>query len=189
MRTESKVWVLVVFFVALFGFGMYSAFRPESYPLHFIRGEVRPLAQNVIIGPYPEKTEWKRLRNRMDIDVLVSLMDPSSKIEGGFVENEKAMAERYGMVFMNFPMDFVKLSDKSNIEQARRLVRYIQTSGGNRKFYVHCYLGRHRVKIFADAFSKAAGPAQREASAAKAGPRGPEAGLGTGADKSNKASH
>ncbi len=165
MRTESKVWVLAIFFAALFGFGVYSAFRPESYPLHFIRGEVRPLADNVIIGPYPEKTEWKRLRNRMDIDVLVSLMDPSSKIEGRFVENEKAMAARYGMEFMNFPMDFMNLSDKSNLEQARRLAKYILSSGGKRKFYVHCYLGRHRVKIFAKAFSRAEGPARNQGKA------------------------
>ncbi len=173
MRTESKVWVLVTFFVALFAFGMYSAFRPESYPLHFIRGEVRPVAENVIIGPYPEKTEWRRLRDRMDIDVLVSLMDPSSRIEGRFVEKEKAMAAKYGMEFMNFPMDFMKLSDKSNIDQAGRLVKYLLSSGGGRKFYVHCYLGRHRVKIFADAYRKAAGPPPGSAAVASAGKGAP----------------
>ncbi len=165
MRTEKKVQLLVLFFVVLFGFGLYSAFRPESYPLKFIRGEVRPLAENVIIGPYPAKTEWQRLRDRMDIDVLVSLMDPDSKVEGGFVEKEKAMAEKYGMEFLNYPMDFMNLSDESNIEQARRLAGYLLKSGADRKFYVHCYLGRHRVKIFADVFRQMAGPEMEKAGA------------------------
>ncbi len=157
MRTENKVRVLVALFVVLFGFGLYSAFRPESYPLKFIRGDVRRIGEDVIIGPYPGKGEWRRLKNNMGVDVLVSLMDPASKIEGGFVKEEKAMAAKYGMEFMNYPMDFMRLSDNSNIVQARRLTKYILKSGGKRKFYVHCYLGRHRVKIFSDIFTAHAG--------------------------------
>ncbi len=157
MRTEGKVWILMALFIALFGFGLYSAFRPESYPLKFVRGEVRPISKNVVIGPYPDKREWKKLKNHVGVQVLVSLMDPDSRIEGGFVEKERAMARKYGMEFKNFPMDFMHLSDDSNKEQARRLAAYILKTGKDKKFYVHCYLGRHRVKIFADAFKEMAG--------------------------------
>jgi len=153
MRTESKLSILTFIFLVLFALGIYSAFRPESYPLKFIRGSVRPIAVNVLIGPYPEPKEWERLKEDMGIDVLVSLMDPASKIEGGFVEKEKAFAAKYGMEFKNFPMDFLHLSDKGNEEQAVLLTNHILKSGGQ-KFYVHCYLGRHRVQVFADAFKK-----------------------------------
>jgi len=153
MRTESKIWILTLFFVGLFAFGLYSAFKPESYPLKFIRGDVRLISENVIIGPYPEKKEWRKLKEDMGVDVLVSLMDPNSRIEGGFVEQEKAMARKYGMEFKNFPMDFLRLSDKGNKVQAILATEYILKSG-DKKFYVHCYLGRHRVKIFAAAFLK-----------------------------------
>jgi len=153
MRTESKVWILTIFFLALFGFGLYSAFKPESYPLKFIRGDVRLVSSNVIIGPYPGKREWKRLRDDMGVDVLVSLMDPASIVEGGFVKKEKAFAKKYGMEFKNYPMDFLHLSDKGNIDQARLLTEYLLKSG-DKKFYVHCYLGRHRVKVFADIYKK-----------------------------------
>ncbi len=156
MRTESKIWIITVFFVGLFAFGLYSAFRPESYPLKFIRGDVRLVAENVIIGPYPEKREWRRLREDMGVDVLVSLMDPASVVEGGFVKKEKEFAARYGMEFRNFPMDFMHLSDKSNKEQAKLLTKYILKSG-EKKFYVHCYLGRHRVQVFADTFKEKTG--------------------------------
>jgi len=153
MRTESKIWIITLFFIGLFAFGLYSAFRPESYPLKFIRGDVRLIAKNVIIGPYPEKKEWRRLKEDMGVDVLVSLMDPASKVEGGFVKKEKAMASMYGMEFKNFPMDFLRLSDKGNVVQAKLLTKYILKTG-KKKFYVHCYLGRHRVKVFAGIFKK-----------------------------------
>jgi len=65
MRTESKVSILTLFFIGLFALGIYTAFRPESYPLKFIRGDVRPVAENVIIGPYPEAREWKKLKEDM----------------------------------------------------------------------------------------------------------------------------
>ncbi len=152
MRTEHKVWILTLFFAGLFAFGLYSAFKPESYPLKFIRGDVRPISENVIIGPYPEKKEWLKLRNDIGVDVLVSLMDPNSVVEGRFVKAEKAMAEKYGMEFLNFPMDFLHLSNDSNKAAAAKLSEYILNSGGDKLFYVHCYLGRHRVKVFGEAF-------------------------------------
>ena len=167
MRTESKVWVITAFFLAVFGLGLYSAFRPESYPLRFIRGEVRPIADNVLIGPYPGSHEWKRLRDRMGVDVMVSLMDPSSRVEGGFVREERAMARKYGMEFMNYPMDFMRLSDRATRETAERLARYIIRSGGNRRFYVHCYLGRHRVRVFSEAFARARAAAREPAGGRK----------------------
>lgn len=153
MRTESKIWIITLFFIGLFAFGLYSAFKPASYPLKFIRGDVRLISDNVIIGPYPEDKEWRKLKEDMGVDVLVSLMDPNSRIEGGFVKKEKAMAKKYGMEFKNFPMDFLRLSDKGNKVQAILATEYVLKSG-NKKFYVHCYLGRHRVKIFAAAFRK-----------------------------------
>ncbi|MFQ5480621.1 MAG: hypothetical protein ACE5DW_05025 [Thermodesulfobacteriota bacterium] len=152
MRTEHKVWILTIFFAGLFALGLYSAFKPESYPLKFIRGEVRPISENVIIGPYPEKKEWRRLGEDIGVDVIVSLMDPASVVEGGFVKTEKAMAHKYGMEFKNFPMDFLHLSDESNKVAAAALARYILKSKGKKLFYVHCYLGRHRVEVFGDAY-------------------------------------
>ncbi len=153
MRTESKVWILVISFVALFAFGLYSAFRPESYPLKFIRGEVRPLSENLIVGPYPSQREIQRLRDDLGVNVLVSLMDPSSKIEGGFVREEMVLAKKYGMEFRNYPMDFMHLGDKSNKKQAASLVRYILNAGDkDKKYYVHCYLGRHRVGMFKETY-------------------------------------
>ncbi|MFQ5354149.1 MAG: hypothetical protein ACE5DR_04315, partial [Thermodesulfobacteriota bacterium] len=41
-----------------------------------------------------------------------------------------------------------------NKEQAVLLSKYILDSG-DKLFYVHCYLGRHRVEVFKEAFSKA----------------------------------
>ena len=153
MNTEKKVWLVSFFFVALFAYGLYSAFRPASYPLRFVRGKVRPVMENVIIGPYPTKEEFRKLKYNMGVDVLVSLMDPASTIEGRFVEKEKAAAKKYGMGFKNFPMDFLHLTDTENKRQIERVVGYI-LSAGDKKLYVHCYLGRHRVGMLADALAK-----------------------------------
>jgi len=153
LTTEKKIWLVSLFFMALFAYGLYSAFRPASYPLRFVRGKVTPVMENVIIGPYPTEEEFRKLKYNMGVDVLVSLMDPASTIEGGFVRKEKAMARKYGMAFKNFPMDFLRLSAEGNKRQIERVVGYI-LSAGDKKLYVHCYLGRHRVKMLADALAK-----------------------------------
>ncbi|GMR04503.1 MAG: hypothetical protein BMS9Abin23_0401 [Thermodesulfobacteriota bacterium] len=153
MTTEKKIWLLSIFFIALFAYGLYSAFRPSSYPLRFVRGDVRAISENVIIGPYPSEEEFRKLKYNLGIDIVVSLMDPDSAIEGGFVRKEKVLAEKYGMPFKNFPMDFLNLSGQENKRQAERAVAYI-LSVGDKKLYVHCYLGRHRIKIFEEEFKK-----------------------------------
>ncbi|MFQ5442201.1 MAG: hypothetical protein ACE5EB_05695 [Thermodesulfobacteriota bacterium] len=161
MNTEKKVWLVSLFFIALFAYGLFSAFRPASYPLRFVRGEVRPVMENVIIGPYPTEEEFRKLRYHVGVDVLVSLMDPASTIEGGFVEKEKAVAKKYGMSFENFPMDFLNLSAAENKRQIERVVGYI-LSAGDKKLYVHCYLGRHRVKMLSEALAKLPSPSDEK---------------------------
>lgn len=146
--TEKKVWILVAVFAGLFAFGIYNVFKPDIPPLSFVRGEVREIVPGVLIGPYPTENEIFRLK-RMGVVEIVSLMDASSPIEARLVEDGKMLASDNGLKHLNFSVDFTRLGSPANIELIDSAIRHVlDVASKERKVYVHCYLGRHRVGLF-----------------------------------------
>lgn len=153
MSTEKKIWLLVLFFAGLFSYAVYNVYRPDSGPMSFVRGEVRELGPNVIVGPYPTWEEMRRLKKRGVVE-LVSLMDDDSAVESALVGEEKKLAAAAGLKFANFPMDFSRLDSDDNKGHLADAVAYVISLDGT-KVYVHCYLGKHRVGAFEREFGKA----------------------------------
>ena len=156
MSTEKKIWIIVSVTIALFAYGIYNVYKPDTLPINFIRGEVREIAPGVLIGPYPTEREIKRLR-RVGVVAFVNLMNSSNPIEKGLFETESRAAGKYGLKVFNFPMSFTRLKGKANrATVAQAVKRSMEIETGPEEFiYVHCYLGKHRVVIFAKAYMSA----------------------------------
>lgn len=142
---ETKIWLLISAFLLLFAFGVYNVMRPDRGPLSLIRGDVRQITPLVLIGPYPTEEEILELRRR-GVQELISLMSPGLPFEGELVSIEKEAAEKNGLAFANYPMNFMKLGGPDSAREASLAVAHV--NGSHKKTYIHCYLGRHRVSLF-----------------------------------------
>lgn len=154
LSTETKLWLLITGFLLLFAFGIYNVMRPDRGPLSLIRGDVRQITPLVLVGPYPTEEELSRLK-LIGVKELVSLMKPGLPFEAELVSREKAAAEKNGLTFTIFPMDFLKSDGPENVRAINQAVAHVLAS--QKKTYVHCYLGRHRVVAFEREFRKSIG--------------------------------
>ncbi len=145
LNTEKKFWIITLFFLGLFAYGIYNVFIPDRFPMSFVRGEARKIGANVIIGPYPTESELIKLKDN-GVEEVISLMDPASPVESELVKREKGLVKRLGLEFKNFPMSFVRLESEENKKRLSSLVSYI-LSDSTKQRYIHCYLGRHRVGL------------------------------------------
>ncbi len=144
IRTEKKLFLIILGFVAVFGYGVYNLFQPQQFPIQFIRGEVVQLREDLILGPYPSSQELLKLKRR-GVTIIVSLMSPDVPVEAPLVQEENRLCRKYEFTCVNFPLQFLTLHSDFNKKQLLEAVRYIQSTPG--KKYVHCYLGRHRVGL------------------------------------------
>ncbi|MBI5902751.1 MAG: hypothetical protein HZB84_04610 [Deltaproteobacteria bacterium] len=154
LSTETKLWLLISAFLLLFAFGVYNVMRPDRGPLSLVRGDVRRITPLVLVGPYPTEEEISRLK-LSGVKELVSLMKPGLPFEAELVSREIKAAEKNGLSFTNYPMDFLKSGSPENINAINQAVAHVLSS--QKKTYVHCYLGRHRVADFEREFRKSTG--------------------------------
>jgi len=152
MSTEKKLRLIMAAFVMLAAYGVWNIFQPDVFPMSFVRGEVREIAQGVLGGPYPTEAEL-RLLARNGVVEVISLMDPESAVEASLVKEEKRLVAGMGLRFRNFPMDFQNMNSPGSVIGLENALSRISERGAQ-KIYVHCYLGRHRVGLIEAALKK-----------------------------------
>ena len=138
-----------MFIVSAFALGCYLLIVPDNPVTRLFRGEISDIDADVIIGPYPTRTDFSRLKSAK-VNTVISLLDPALPYEKILLDQEKMLAEKYTMKFMNFPMASVlgyKMGQEyeSNAKAAAKAASY---AAG--KTYIHCYLGIHRAKTVKD---------------------------------------
>ena len=109
------------------------------------RGVVRNISANIIIGPYPSAGDLKKLRDEKGISVVVTFLDVRLPQEESLNRREGDAAERLGLQFRNFPLSYFSMGSDENRQQAEALRAFVKENAG-KKFYMNCYLGRHRVE-------------------------------------------
>lgn len=144
-RRQTAIALLTILLLAGFGYGVYLLFAPNHFPMSFVRGPVVSPSEHLIFGPYPVEEELLRLK-RMGVVEVVSLLDADSPVEGELVARERELVERLGMRFVNrpVPVSYAVTGGEDVVLDA--IKRYIEDTPVPLR-YVHCYLGRHRVKL------------------------------------------
>jgi len=139
--------LLIATLVLLTGFAyvIYLVMAPDHFPMSFVRGPVTKPVDGVIFGPYPVEEELLKLK-RMGVVEVVSLLDANSPIEGPLLRREQALVEKLGITFVNHPLPVSFAATGGDPEVLARVAGYIRDNPVSLR-YVHCYLGRHRVKL------------------------------------------
>jgi hypothetical protein len=124
----------------------FDYFEQFLFPLHFVQGDVQKLSENIYIGPYPHFDELKRLQKETGIDVVISLLSQDLPQERALFNRESNIADRLGIKLYNYPMSYFDLRGKHNKQTAAEVTAVIKGLK-DKKIYIHCYLGRHRVNL------------------------------------------
>jgi hypothetical protein len=132
-----------IFFAMLANFNYIERYL---FPLHLMQGEVQAISENILIGPYQDFDELKKLRNETGINVVISLLNSDLPQERALLKREVVAAGRLGITVYNYPITHFDLKGEGNRKIALNLVAMIKELQ-NRKIYIHCYLGRHRVNF------------------------------------------
>jgi len=141
------ILISVIVVYALFALLTYfDYFEPYILPLHLLKGKAHKLSKNIIMGPYPYPEDMKRLKERYGVTILVSLLNTTLPQEKALYKKEKEHAKILGLAIYSFPLEFIFLKSKSNRITAKKLIKFLKRHR-NSKVYIHCYLGRHRVKF------------------------------------------
>ncbi len=147
MTFLSKIRPLLFLTIAsVIALGCYLLLVPDNPMMRLFRGEISDIDANVIIGPYPTEKDFLRLKSAK-VGTIISLLDPALPYERILLDQEKQLAKKYTMKFMNFPMTSI-LGYKMGREydnNAKSAADAVTAAKG--KAYVHCYLGIHRAKI------------------------------------------
>ena len=147
MTFLSKIRPLLFLIITLIiVLGCYILLKPDNPMMRLFRGEISDINADVIIGPYPTEKDFLKLKNA-NVDNIISLLDPALPYERILLDQERLLAKKYKMKFMNFPMTSI-LGYKMGPEydnNAKSAADAVTVNKG--KTYVHCYLGIHRAKI------------------------------------------
>ena len=105
------------------------------------QGSVRQVTARFTFGPYPELSQMQQLK-REGYDGVVSVLHPSIPFETVLIAREESNARQAGIPLYHFPM-LPWISDNHEAESNfKKLMR-----GSGKRYYIHCYLGTHRVSL------------------------------------------
>lgn len=139
-------YVIILLFFFIFISINFRYLETYLFPLHLLKGKAKFISKNVIIGPYPEKRDLKKLKEKQGVTVVISLLDPSIPFEKSLLEKEKEITEKLGLKLFNFPLGYFHLRSEKNQQVVEEIIQFIK-SYPKEKFYIHCYLGKHRIEL------------------------------------------
>lgn len=135
-------FMLLVFAMALSNF---DVLEPYLFPLHLARGRVTQYGSNITVGHYPQGFDLEELQKRRGVDLNISLLDTDLPQERALNAQVARATQKVGMEFRSVPLGYLNLESPENRKKIAELAAFLRENR-SRKVYIHCYLGRHRVK-------------------------------------------
>lgn len=133
-------WLLVIGSVFLCISGMYYFLNTGNGIVQASQGEIVE-GDRFTFGPYPEKEDLVRLHEQ-GYDGVITLLNPTLPIEKPLLDKEKASVEEIDLELISIPMLPWVGDNSKSIQRVKQLIQQ-----DDKKYYVHCYLGRHRVDV------------------------------------------
>lgn len=142
-----RVFLVGAFMLLILGMALsnFDVLEPYLFPLHLAKGRITHYGTNITIGHYPQRYELEDLKKKRGIDLNVSLLDTTLPQERALNEQVAQAAQKLGVEFKSVPLGYLSLESVENKRKVTELARFIKANS-SRKVYIHCYLGRHRVR-------------------------------------------
>lgn len=133
-------WALVAFSVLLCVSAVYYFMNTGTGVIQSSQGQIVE-GERFTFGPYPEKEDLELLHEK-GYDGVITLLNPTLPIEKPLLDQEKSNAEKAGLEVHSLPMLPWVGDNTKSIDRVKELIHQDE-----KKYYVHCYLGRHRVDV------------------------------------------
>lgn len=97
--------------------------------------------QRLVFGPYPDAEKLEELKDE-GYDGVVALLSPKVPFERVLLKQEEENGREIGIRVYSRPMLPWITGNEASLESIKELV-----SQTDKQFYIHCYLGKHRVDL------------------------------------------
>lgn len=119
----------------------YTLIFTDNALLGAFRSTAAETGARFTFGPYPDEFQLKKLKEE-GYDGVITLLSPVIPFEKVLLEKEIAAGKQVGIKVYSFPMLPWVSSNQDAIQKIKELVR-----SNTGRYYVHCYLGKHRVNL------------------------------------------
>ncbi|WP_203361432.1 hypothetical protein [Bacillus sp. REN10] len=140
MKRYKWAYTLLGSSILLCGMALYYFMNTGTGVIQSSQGEIEK-GERFTFGPYPEKNDMKALKEE-GYDGIITLLNPTLPIEKPLLDKEKKNAKEIGIELHSIPMLPWVGNNSDSIKEAKTLIKQ-----DDKQYYVHCYLGRHRVDV------------------------------------------
>ena len=113
--------------------------------------------QRIVFGPYPDAEKLEELESE-GYDGVIALLSPKVPFERVLLRQEEQNGKDVGIRVYSRPMLPWITGNEASLESIKSLA-----ARKDKQFYIHCYLGKHRVDIVRQELeAKAPDPTERE---------------------------
>ena len=97
--------------------------------------------EQLTFGPYPDARRLEKLEDE-GYEGVITLLNPSIPFENVLLEQELQQGEETGIEIYSYPMLPWVSENEESLAAISELV-----AGSESRYYIHCYLGKHRVEL------------------------------------------
>lgn len=119
---------------------IYFFLNTDTALISLSRGEVETASERFTFGPYPDQSTMQTIKEQ-GYEGIITLLNPTIVFEKKLLTDEQNKGEKLGIKVHSFPMLPWVGDNKQSIEGILNLV----DNNPGKRYYIHCYLGKHRV--------------------------------------------
>lgn len=105
-------------------------------------------SERLTFGSYPDLKKLEQLEDQ-DYDGVIALLNPNIPFERVLLNEEKTNGKEVGIEVYSFPMLPWVIENGKSLRNIDRLVLE-----NDKRYYIHCYLGKHRVDLVRQRLTK-----------------------------------
>ena len=153
-RKDLPAGIGVLAFILLASFGtFYFLLDTDLMAAVGQLGEGSVENEQLTFGPYPDARRVEELENE-GYDGIITLLNPSIPFESVLLDQELQQGEEAGIEIYSYPMLPWVSENEESLAAINELV-----AGNEGRYYIHCYLGKHRVELVRRELTEATGDA------------------------------
>lgn len=143
---------ILVFMLINAGLVFYMFTNTNTALISMAKGDVEEVNEQFTFGPYPDEKVMKQLKED-GYDGIITLLSTTLPFEKQLLDDELINGEKSVINVYSFPMLPWVGDNKASLEGIKELVHKDST----KRYYVHCYLGKHRVDMVRQVIMKETG--------------------------------